>query len=336
MGIADIARLVEGRINASGVRRKAAQGWRPAVTGFHGYGSPTRLHVLGRALMESPDPASNQVQRGWRQFFTTQVGDIPVSVRIGDHVVESRTNAQGYIDVLVHDHGLPPGWHEVSLEPADGPATTARILIVDSDVRYGIISDIDDTVLVTWLPRALIAAWNAWVKRTDQRRPVPGMAEFYAELRRNHPDMPVFYLSTGAWNTFGTLVDFLARHNFPTGPLLLTDWGPTPTGLFRDGAEHKKIQLRNLIIEYPDIHWILIGDDGQHDPLTYSELVFEHPDRVAGVAIRQLSPQEHVLAHGTAAPLAQARREELFGVRTILGADGHELLEEYRKDPFLG
>ena len=57
---------------------------------------------------------------------------------------------------------------------------------------------------------------------------------------------------------------------------------------------------------------------------------------MAGVAIRQLSPQEHVLAHGTAAPLAQARREELFGVRTIVGEDGHELLEEYRKDPFLG
>ncbi|NLP38795.1 MAG: DUF2183 domain-containing protein, partial [Corynebacterium pollutisoli] len=110
---------------------------------------------------------------------------------------------------------------------------------------------------------------------------------------------------------------------------------PTPTGLFRSGVEHKKVQLRNLIIEYPDIKWLLVGDDGQHDPLTYGDFVFEHPDRIAGVAIRQLSPQEHVLSHGTAAPLAQAHREELFGVHSIAGENGHALLAEYRKDPFL-
>ena len=335
MGISDIARAIEGRLNEAGVRRKAKAGWRPAVTGFHGFGSEERLHVIGRVLMQDPEPAPTEVQRGWRQFFTYQVGEVPVTVQIGERTIESSSNEQGYIDVLVHDHGLAPGWHEVTIRAEGAEPAVAEVHIVDPSARHGLISDVDDTVLVTWLPRALIAAWNAWVKRTDQRHPVPGMAEFYAELRRNHPDMPVFYLSTGAWNTFGTLVDFLARHNFPTGPLLLTDWGPTPTGLFRDGAEHKKIQLRNLIIEYPDIKWLLVGDDGQHDPLTYGDFVFEHPDRIAGVAIRQLSPQEHVLSHGTAAPLAQARREELFGVHSIAGENGHALLAEYRKDPFL-
>lgn len=335
MGIADIARSIEDRINDAGVRRKAKQGWRPAVTGFYGYGSDRRLHVLGRIVMEDPEPATTEVQRGWRQFFTYQVGELPVTVRVGDQFIESRSNDGGYIDVLVHDHGLEPGWHEVTVEAEGAEPTTAQVHIVDPAATYGLISDIDDTVLVTWLPRAMLAAWNSWVKKTNTRQPVDGMAEFYAELLREHPETPVFYLSTGAWNTFETLVNFLDRHGLPKGPLLLTDWGPTPTGLFRSGVEHKKVQLRNLIIEYPDIKWLLVGDDGQHDPLTYGDFVFEHPDRIAGVAIRQLSPQEHVLSHGTAAPLAQARREELFGVHSIAGENGHALLAEYRKDPFL-
>ena len=335
MGIADIARTIEGRVNDAGVRRKAKQGWRPAVTGFYGYGSERRLHVLGRIVMEDPEPATTEVQRGWRQFFTYQVGELPVTVRIGEQVIESRSNDGGYIDVLVHDHGLTPGWHEVTIEAEGAEPTSAQVHIVDPGAKYGLISDIDDTVLVTWLPRAMLAAWNSWVKKTNTRQPVDGMAEFYAELLREHPETPVFYLSTGAWNTFETLVNFLERHGLPKGPLLLTDWGPTPTGLFRSGVEHKKVQLRNLIIEYPDIKWLLVGDDGQHDPLTYGDFVFEHPDRIAGVAIRQLSPQEHVLSHGTAAPLAQARREELFGVHSIAGENGHALLAEYRKDPFL-
>ena len=344
MGLSDFVRKAERTINKVGRERKTAKGWRPAITGFSGYGSVDRVHVLGRVLMQDPDDAAataadapgtlqEEAQRGWRQFITTQVGDHPVTVRVGDRVVESRTNDNGYIDVLVADHGLLPGWNEVTIEAEGADAVQARVLIVGPSTRIGLVSDIDDTVMVTWLPRAMLAAWNSWVRHTNTRKPVPGMAEFYRELLRNHPGAPVVYLSTGAWNTFETLEAFMATHSLPDGPMLLTDWGPTPTGLFRSGPEHKKVQLRNLFIDFPDITWILVGDDGQHDPLIYGDAVFEHPDRIAGVAIRQLSPGEHVLSHGTATARATIDPEGRMGVPVILGADGHELLENYRENP---
>lgn len=345
MGLADIARKAEHAINRRGRARKAARGWRPAVTGFSGYGTVDRVHVLGRVLMRDPDDAGppagtmrgtlpQEAQRGWRQFITTQVGDHPVTVRAGDRVVESRTNDNGYVDVLVEGHGLEPGWNDVVIEAADAEPATARVLIVSPGARIGLISDIDDTVMVTWLPRALLAAWNSWVRHTNTRKPVPGMAEFYRELLAGHPGAPVIYLSTGAWNTFETLEGFMRAHGLPDGPMLLTDWGPTPTGLFRSGQEHKKVQLRNLFIEFPDVTWILVGDDGQHDPLIYGDAVFGHPDRIAGVAIRLLSPGEHVLSHGTANPLGTMVGDAGRGVPVIQGADGHELLAEFRRAPF--
>lgn len=345
MALADFVRKAEHSINRAGVRRKAEAGWRPAVTGFRGYGSGRRVRVLGRVLMADPEEpgedtpitprgVAEQAQRGWRQFFTVQVGGLPVTVRAGEQTVHTTTNANGYVDVLVNDHGLPSGWQEVTIEAEGAPPQRAEVLIVPSEVRTGLISDIDDTVMVTWLPRALLAAWNSWVRHTNKRKPVPGMNDFYRELLGDDPDAPVFYLSTGAWNTYGTLVDFLAKHDLPKGPLLLTDWGPTPTGLFRSGQEHKKVQLRNLFIEFPEIQWILVGDDGQHDPLIYGEAVFEHGDRVAGVAIRQLSPSEHVLSHGTTTALTEPAQTAERGVPTLLGADGHELLDNYRRASF--
>ncbi|QGU06061.1 hypothetical protein COCCU_00465 [Corynebacterium occultum] len=357
MAISDIVRKIEGRINRAGTRRKAQAGWVPAITGFSGYGSQRRVRVLGRVLMADPEAdtaslaghlpksthrsqigqfqeLSQEAQRGWRQFFTTQVGDLPVSVQVADRQVESKTDDNGYIDVLVEDHGLKPGWHEVSISAEGAETVSARVLIVDSSAKIGLVSDIDDTVMVTWLPRALLAAWNSWVRHTSSRKPVPGMAEFYAEVLREHPQAPVFYLSTGAWNTFETLELFLAKHRLPSGPLLLTDWGPTPTGMFRSGQEHKKVQLRNLIIEYPDIQWILVGDDGQHDPLIYGEALAEHPDRIAGVAIRQLSPGEHVLSHGTTTAISESGINHGPDVPTIFGRDGHELLRRYQAEPF--
>ncbi len=88
------------------------------------------------------------------------------------------------------------------------------------------------------------------------------------------------------------------------------------------------MQLRNLFIEFPEINWILVGDDGQHDPLIYGDAIFEHPDRVKQVAIRKLSAQEHVLSHGTTSALAQPAHYP--DTPTVYGHDGYELLRKWR------
>ena len=151
-------------------------------------------------------------------------------------------------------------------------------MIVRPEARRGMVSDIDDTVMITWLPphgpRGLEVVGAAH-KHPGNR--CPGWRKFYRELLDDVPDAPVFYLSTGAWNTLPTLDIFLTLNGFPTGLFLPTDWGPTPTSVFRSGQEHKKTQLRNLIITFPDIEWYSIGDDGQHDPLIFDELAPNTP-----------------------------------------------------------
>ncbi|HBS76090.1 MAG TPA: ACP synthase, partial [Microbacterium sp.] len=118
---------------------------------------------------------------------------------------------------------------------------------------------------------------------------------------RDRPGIPVVYLSTGAWNIAPTLMRFLRRHLYPPGATLLTDWGPTHDRWFRSGQLHKSENLRRLAAEFPDITWLLIGDDGQHDDEIYTRFASEHPGNVAAVAIRRLSPTEAVLAGGRTA-----------------------------------
>lgn len=328
MALSDFVRFSERKLNNAGIAYSKKAGWRPTITGYWGYGDKDKVRIFGRVVMHSPFHTSSETRRGFRQFFTIQVDDHPVTIHAGKRTVETRTNDGGYIDFPIRDHGLEPGWHTVRIDAENAEPAFAEVQILRPGTRFGLISDIDDTVMVTMLPRALIAAYNSWYLRTNTRKPVPGMSEFYAQLREDHPDLPVFYLSTGAWNTFPALVEFLERHRLPKGPMLLTDWGPTQTSLFRSGKEHKRVQLRNLIIDFPDITWILVGDDGQHDPFIYGDIATEHPARIAAISIRQLTPGEHVLAHGTAAPLGEVNNRGL--VPTIFGADGFELRDKWR------
>lgn len=279
-------------------RRARRRGHLPTVIPYAGYGSPGWIRVLGRVLLSKPGSATRYKKiRGWRSFTSVPLNDVTVTIRVGTDVHSVTADRGGVIDSVVHA-ALEPGWNTVTIQTEGSEEVEAAVFIVDPEVRFGLISDVDDTVMVTALPRPFLAAWNTFVLDEHARRPVPGMAVLYERLLHDHPGAPCFYLSTGAWNVAPTLSRFLVRHLYPSGPLLLTDWGPTHDRWFRSGRLHKEQTLRRLASEFPDVRWLLVGDDGQHDPELYRGFAEEHPDQVEAIAIRQLSPGEAVLAGG--------------------------------------
>ncbi|MDX6300953.1 MAG: hypothetical protein QOF53_2167 [Nocardioidaceae bacterium] len=340
-----LASRAEGRLHAVLDPRLRKRGWTPRVVAHAGYGAGGWVRVLARVMFTSPQwsPDRDADGRGWRRFLCASAAGIAVHVHVGDrsHVVASARD--GYVDVRL-PADLEPGWASVRLSVEGSAPVEAPVRIVAPGPQLGLVSDIDDTVMVTMLPRPLIALRNAFLLKESARQPVPGMAELYSDIVGEHPDIFVVYLSTGAWNTAGALRDFLARHHYPAGPLLLTDWGPTQTGWFRSGQEHKREQLRRLFRELPQVRWLLVGDDGQHDPHLYAEAVSVAPDRVLGVAIRQLSVTEQVVSTGTprpkdspavgdkTSPRGPAIATDGFGLRDLL-RERNLLLERTADDP---
>lgn len=294
----------EYRFHAWREKRARARGLSPAITPFPGYAGTEWVRVLGRVLIPVPRKKKARGEyaavRGWRSFAAVPVGFSQVTVTIGDaaHVVVA--DRGGVIDAVL-PASWTPGWQTFTMSVEGGPEVSTRAFVVAADQRFGVVCDIDDTVMVTALPRPFVAAWNSFVVDERARQPVPGMSVLLDRLVHEYPGSPVVYLSTGAWNIAPTLKRFLRRHLFPPGAILLTDWGPTHDRWFRSGRQHKLDNLRRLAAEFPLVKWLLIGDDGQHDDDIYTTFASEHPDSVSGVAIRQLSPAEAVLAGGRTA-----------------------------------
>lgn len=322
----------------SGLRARLAstlgrRGWVPRVIAYPGYGGDGWVRVLARVLLAPAGMTSSddQIVRGFTRFVVLPTEGVPVRVTVGEHTWGVTTSTGGYLDVrLAAD--LPPGWHDVSFEVADNPPVVSQVRVVGPDTRLGLVSDIDDTVIVTMLPRPLVAFRNTFVLRESERRPVPGMAAFYRQVAEAEPDVFVVYVSTGAWNVAGVLRRFLRRHGYPAGPLLLTDWGPAEDMWFRSGREHKRTEIARLFEDLPQLSWLLVGDDGQHDVTLYAEAVARHPDRVRAVAIRQLSATEQVATHGSPVRLSQRVRAEdhLTDVPEVRAPDGAGLAAALR------
>ncbi|MGK3709971.1 App1 family protein [Arthrobacter sp. IK3] len=304
-----IGARLEDRIHSTRMNAARKRGGVQTVLSFTGYGSTTWVRVLGRVVLAKPGKLSARTGtaqalrdgvRGWRNFISPPVNDAVVCVEIGDEKHLVTADRGGVIDAVL-PASLAPGWQSITLRPEaepDAAPVASPVYIVDPAATTGVISDIDDTIMVTALPRPFLAAWNTFVLDEHARTPTPGMAVLMDRLMRENEGGPVFYLSTGAWNVAATLTRFITRNLYPAGPLLLTDWGPTRDRWFRSGPEHKRTQLERLAKEFPDISWLLIGDNGQHDEAIYAEFSRTHPQNVQAVAIRELSPSEAVLAGG--------------------------------------
>ena len=251
---------------AAGLMRR--RDWGTRVLALTGYGSTDRVRVLGRVLITrrpyKPAGADARAtwlelrtaeneRRGWRFFFTTPAIGEPVTVMIGDREYRTRTDRSGMIDLTIVEHGLEPGWHDLRLLSPRAAETTAAVHIVDPEQTFGIVSDIDDTIITTMMPRPMIAAYNTFFRHEGTRHAVPGMATMYRELLEQHPGAPIVYVSTGAWNAVPPLMRFLRRAGYPMGPMLMTDWGPTNTGWFRSGQDHKRACLHRLARELPHV-----------------------------------------------------------------------------------
>ena len=279
------------------------------VVPYDGYGTPTSLLVLGRVLRNAPLRPSRENATLWQnlvdtyhRFETDEVPGARVRVAAAGGERETTADAEGLLMArLVLDTPLPADgrWHDVRytlLDPApsDVPATvTGRVLVPAATAAFGVISDIDDTVVRTDVRQVARMARTIIFGNARTRLPFPGVAALYRALAAGVADAgpnPLFYVSSSPWNLHDLLVEFLDLQGIPRGPVLLRDWGIQAHELLptTHGA-HKQAAIRRILAEYPSLPFILMGDSGQEDPEIYASIVHDHPRRIAAIYIRDVT-----------------------------------------------
>ena len=152
------AARAEARLHALVDRRLRERGWGPTVTPFVGYGAEGWVRVLARVLLRPPGapPATDEDGRGWRRFLCASAAEVPVTVRLGGRTLQVTSVRDGYLDVRLRCD-LEPGWHTALLATAGTDPVEVPVRVVAPGARLGVVSDIDDTVMVTSLPRAMLS-----------------------------------------------------------------------------------------------------------------------------------------------------------------------------------
>ncbi len=317
----------------------------PMIVPFIGHGSTRRVRVGGRVVLgrpgaaapavgvpEAPPPSLRSRRAVLRasiaRFLTVEVPGATVTVSGPGVAAKVHADRDGYVDAVLDVSGdaLTPGWHEFELRLRDGvAAVAAQVLVVDPAARIGVVSDVDDTILETGLTRGIEFLRATLLTPVRDRAPLSGAAALYRAMTEpaDGPVRPIFYVSTSPWNLHEMLLEFIAIRRFPLGPLLLTDWGPSRSGLFRIGAQEHKVGLvRRMLEEHPQLRLVLVGDSGQLDPEIYATLARAHADRIRAIYIRRT---RHALPGRLAAVDALAAEITASGVPMLAVDDSVQI-----------
>ncbi len=320
----DVDRLQDLLAPSSAVRKVR-------MLAYAGYRNAQEVRVSGRIVRyDDPlDAGEGLISRTRAMMAIYNSHEVPgVAVRCEGfgQSVDMVSDEEGYVSFAIPiDRPLPATtiWEAVRFSTPDRAAQTESvevpILAPGTDDHWGIISDIDDTVIETGATNFLKNWRRVLVERPGDRLAVPGAASLYGTIAGDHaaPTRPFFYVSSSPWNLYGFLAEFMELNRIPHGPMFLKDLGIDATKFISTGhAAHKLASIGTVLDFYPEHRFLLMGDNGQMDVEIYAEAVTTHPDRIAAVFIRDVS--------GHCANGAKAERLTAIahaGVKTFCAAD---------------
>ena len=294
---------------------KQKAGWlgTPRILAYRGFGNDKHVYIRGMVIEDKGLEKPVDKQHVWRnilamikRFSSDQIPGVKVEATFLGMKTVAETDELGFFSFYFHVQDISAAilkrdWHTVEFSLLDEivenqPLITAKgeVRIVSPNEKRVIVSDIDDTVLVSHSTTTFQKLRLMLFKNAIMRVPFKGVASFYCALERGvEKDAfhPFFYVSSSEWNLYDLLEDFFDHNKIPRGVFMLRKLEHSIFKFWKSGQgshEHKYDKIKFLLQLFEEQSFILIGDSGQKDPGIYTRLAQDFPGRIASIYIRKI------------------------------------------------
>lgn len=308
---------------------------------YRGFGHAQLLHVYGHVLSVSTvqRPYKNNILRNIRMllglFFVKPVAGITVQLQWGEQLISGITETDGFFRLEWSSvNSVPAGEHQVTVVCLQNDTELARCegcLVVPHITQLAVISDIDDTFLVSYSATRLKRLVTLLGSTARTRKAFDDVASHYrflqfAQNEGTNPN-PFFYVSSSEWNLYSYLHEFLQVQKMPEGILLLNQlkrWNE----LWKTGKtkhQGKFARIVRVMEAFPEQSFVLMGDNSQQDPAIYAAVASHFPNRIKAVYIRAVVEANKASTDTLLQPLQDA------GIPCCLFRESKKAIEHSRK-----
>ncbi|AOZ99743.1 App1 family protein [Flavobacterium commune] len=277
---------------------------KPIIKLYRGYANEQELIVMGHVFLPTRKVEYDFQDKNFKnassiigmyRMKTWSNADIYLSHN--QKTIHTRTLKDGYFKFCIPLGQEHYGWidYEVSLN-YNGETIAAKESYIRPKIDHlGIISDIDDTFLVSYTLNPLRKLYHLLFRNVNRRKIFEDVTAHYQALsqsgRENKEELNIFfYVSSSEWNLYRFIVKFTEIHQLPKAVLLLKDIKTSLRNFFwtgRGGHNHKFEKIKHILEFYPNLKYVLIGDDSQEDPYLYEAISKIFPLTIQAIYIRQ-------------------------------------------------
>ncbi len=274
---------------------------------YRGYGTGEKFFIEGRVLEkehmihgieEHDNSILNNLHKIWKRYESDEIPGVAIEAAMSGISAKTVSDEDGFCKLTFEVPSsveIPDGWHEAVLRITDIPynlefeeTAVASVLICNQKNCYGVISDVDDTIIKSSAMNTFKKLQIMLTKNAKNRAAFQGVDKLYQRLSSNGKN-PVFFVSGSSWNLYDLLISYCEYQNIPRGPFFLRNLGLSPRQWIKqDTGLYKKEYISHIMKVFSRMSFILIGDSGQKDPEIYADIYRKFPQQVKGIYIRHV------------------------------------------------
>ncbi|KAJ5643464.1 uncharacterized protein N7484_005971 [Penicillium longicatenatum] len=225
-----------------------------------------------------------------RPFLTNPMAGMPVTVFFfDDEQSESRnmmTDESGHFNIRAPLKFVPTHIRVLASEDL----SAAKAIEIIEPVGISLISDIDDTVKHSAIASGAKEMFrNTFVRELAELK-VGGVDEWYTQVAKK--GVKLHYVSNAPWQLYPLLDRYFKLAGLPPGSFHLKQYSGMLQGIFEPTAERKRGNLEQILRDFPERKFILVGDSGEADLEVYTDIALANRGRIMGIFIRDVTTPE--------------------------------------------
>jgi len=268
---------------------------------YFAYGTLDNVIIEGRIIEKrntstatTQDSKLKNLWRKLRQLINDEKKFENITIVIANTSYKIKTDEEGYFRLDINTpEGLKEGWNPLLITLMDNSEIKGELLIVPQDNQIGIISDFDDTVIYSDITNTGSMLKKSLLQNYTQRKPVDGMASLYQAITQRNPQpdsTPVMFVSASPRQIQRGIVNFLNYNNFPKSQVVTKTITGKGKYSLKDNKSYKLDKIQDIFKRLPQVNFVLVGDDGEQDPESFSEIQKSYANRVIAVWIHNVHP----------------------------------------------
>ncbi|KAJ5371418.1 uncharacterized protein N7496_007510 [Penicillium cataractarum] len=269
--------------------KDADQAWKSSNVDRTRPGTGTS-NAVGQAAALTKDEismANAHLMERLRPFLTNPMAGMPVTVFFfNEDQSESRnllTDESGHFNLRAAMPFVPTHIRVLASEDL----SAAKPIDIIEPVGISLISDIDDTVKHSAIASGAKEMFRNTFVRELAELNVDGVSEWYTQVAKK--GVEIHYVSNAPWQLYPLLERYFKQVGLPPGSFHLKQYSGMLQGIFEPTAERKRGSLEQIMRDFPERKFILVGDSGEADLEVYTDIVLANPGRILGIFIRDVT-----------------------------------------------